>query len=143
MEKIDERVTIQADIDTVMGLLLSAKLIPRWYEGADAATASEGFPAPGSTLTTTYKVAGLDLKNTLTVVEYDHGTAIRYMIEGAIKGTFDWFISEGEGGVTVRHVVEYEMSGGAIGRLAMPLVHRSNVSNAKKTMQNLKALAER
>lgn len=143
MEKIEESITMNADMDTVMGLLLSAKLIPRWYEGADAAAASEDFPAPGSTLTTTYKVAGFDLKNTLTVVDYDHGAAIRYTIDGAIKGTFDWFLSESDGGVTVRHVVEYEMSGGAIGKLAMPLVHRSNVSNAKKTMKNLKALAER
>ena len=143
MEKIEESVKINADMDTIMGLLLSAKLVPRWYEGADTATASEDFPAPGSTLTTTYKVAGLELKSTLTVVELDPGTALRYTVDGAIKGTFDWLFAEAGDGVTITHVVEYEMSGGAIGKLAMPLVHRTNKGNARKTMANLKALAER
>ncbi len=143
MEKIKESVTINADMDTIMGLLLSAKLVPRWYEGADTAEASEDFPAPGSTLKTSYKVAGMDLKSTLTVVELDPGTALKYTVEGPIKGTFDWLFDVGDDNVTVTHVVEYEMSGGAIGKLAMPLVHRTNKSNAKKTMVNLKKLAER
>lgn len=143
MEKINESVTIKADIDTVMGLLLSSKLMPRWYEGADSAVASEGFPAPGSTLNTTYKVAGMELKNTLTVTEFVPEQIVRYTIEGAINGTFDWFISQGDDGVTIRHEINYDMAGGAIGKLAMPLVHRSNVANARKSLQNLKSMAER
>jgi hypothetical protein len=67
---------------------------------------------------------------------------IRYQLDGLITGTQDWRITETPSGLQLNADVTYTMSGGILGKLAEPMVHQMNVSNGKKSLSNLKQLAE-
>ena len=61
-----------------------------------------------------------------------------------MTGTFDWTLSERAIGTDVNVRVEYEFSpGGAFGKgIDAALLQRLNQANMRRTLQNLKQLAE-
>jgi hypothetical protein len=76
------------------------------------------------------------------VVEAEPGEVLRYKLDGLMTGTMDYIVTETPDGVSVEFDTEYEMTGGVFGRLAEPIAHQTNVDNAKKSLVNLKKLAE-
>jgi uncharacterized protein YndB with AHSA1/START domain len=142
MPNFKDSVQIRTDRQTLWSLLTTVSSILQWYEGLDTLEATADYPAPGSTLKWTYKVAGIEFKGTQTVLAATPGEVIRYQLDGLISGTQDWRITETPSGLQLEVDVTYSMSGGVLGKLAEPVVHQMNVSNGKKSLSNLKQLAE-
>ncbi|MFQ3535172.1 MAG: SRPBCC family protein [Aggregatilineales bacterium] len=142
MQHISESITINAAPAAVWALLTTPDLILKWFAGIDSIEASPDFPAVGSTISGSYKVMGIELKATQTVQAMQPNSSIHYTLEGVVNGTQHWAIAETGGAVTLSMTMDYSMSGGVLGKLAEPAVHQVNLSNAKQSLANIKAMAE-
>jgi hypothetical protein len=142
MPNVKEGILISADRDTLWSLLTTPGSILQWYEGLETLEATPDYPAVGSVMRWTYKVGGIEFKGTHTVLSITPGAAISYKLEGLIMGTENWRVSETRGGLQLDVENTYTMSGGVLGKLAEPVVHQMNLSNAKKSLAKLKQMAE-
>lgn len=142
MPQLSESIVIHADRAKIWQLLTTPNEILRWFAGLDSVEASDTYPAIGSTITGTYKVLGIELKATQTVTAITEGTALNYTLEGVVNGTQNWQLSDTDNGVQLVMAMDYSMSGGVLGKLAEPAVHGVNVTNAKKSLESIKLLAE-
>lgn len=142
MPQLTERIVINADRDTIWSLLTDPGKIAEWYEGIDSMEGAAGYPAAGGALKWTYKAAGIEFKGSHTIQKIVRGQEIDYRLDGLITGTQNWKLNDAGGGMEVEVDTDYSMSGGVLGKLAEPVVHQMNVSNGRKSLQNLKRMAE-
>jgi carbon monoxide dehydrogenase subunit G len=142
MPRAYEKIVINADRDTVWRLLTTPADIPKWYAGIDGLTASDQYPAVGSSFDWRTRLAVIDLKGKNTVIESSPGELIRYRLSGMLEGTWTWRISEVAGRLLVESDADYHLTGGLAARMVEPAVHQINVANAKKSLESLKQLAE-
>lgn len=143
MPQIQESTIIYADRDRLWALMTTPQDILQWFVGLDTLEASADYPAAGSSQNWTYKVMGLEFKGANTVTESVPGEAIHYSLSGLMTGTMNYDLREAVGGGIQLDVhIDYQMSGGLLGKLAEPVVHQMNAGNARKSIQNLKNLAE-
>jgi ligand-binding SRPBCC domain-containing protein len=71
------------------------------------------------------------------------GHHIAYQMSGMMVGTQEWSYTPEGGQTRLTALVEYEMPGGALGKIADKLVvERMNTRNLEKSLENLKALVE-
>lgn len=142
MAHLSESIMVNASSETIWSLLTTPGKILEWFVGLDTVNASADYPAVGSHVEGAYKVMGIELKATQTVTAMTPGTAIHYQLEGIVSGTQNWTVTPAGGGHQVTVEMNYNMSGGVLGRLAEPAVHQVNLTNAKKSLENIKQLAE-
>ncbi len=142
MPTAKERITIRTDRDTLWALLTAPDQILQWYAGVDSMKSTPNFPAVGSSLEWTHKVMGVELKGTNTVQEIKPGALVRYQLSGMITGTWDWRVTEGAGGLELETEADYKIGGGVLGKIAEPVFHQTNVANARKSLENVKKMAE-
>ncbi|GAB4544924.1 MAG: hypothetical protein OHK0023_02430 [Anaerolineae bacterium] len=142
MPQLSESIVIHADRAKIWQLLTTPSDILRWFAGLDSLDAAPNYPAVGSTITGAYKVMGIELKATQTVIAATEGESLRYTLEGVVNGTQNWSLNATDNGVELTMAMDYSMSGGVLGKLAEPAVHSVNVTNAKKSLESLKMLAE-
>ncbi len=121
-----------------------AERIPEWFEGIEALELDENYPEIGSQLRLTYKAAGLTLQTTGTVEEFVSAKKYVARYEGMASGVQSWTYEPEDGGTQVTVHFDYEMSGGGLGKIVDKLiVERTNNSNFKKSLVNLKTLLEK
>ncbi|PJF36654.1 MAG: hypothetical protein CUN49_04295 [Candidatus Thermofonsia Clade 1 bacterium] len=143
MQHLSESITINASPEAIWKLLTTPDLILQWFAGIDSVQASPDYPAVGSQISGSYKVLGVELRATQTVQEIQPNSAIHYTLEGLVTGTQRWQLSETNDGVRLSVSMDYNLSGGVLGKLAEPAVHQVNLNNAKQSLANIKAMAER
>ncbi len=100
-------------------------------------------PRVGGKMRQVYTAAGARMEMTLTISEYEPGSVIAFEMEGMVTGTYRWdYLAEGDG-VRLQGTVDYEMAGGALGKIADKLiVERMNITQMEKSLQTLKAKME-
>jgi uncharacterized membrane protein len=143
MTTLKRDIFINASAEDIYALTSDARRFPEWYAGIERAEPDDVFPQPGGKVRVDYKAAGISFKLTMTSLEQEPAKRIINQMEGMITGTNRWsYEPEGEG-TRVRVEFEYEMPGGALGKLANRLlVERMNAENLAKSLENLKAVAE-
>lgn len=143
MTLIDRSIHIQADAESIMSYGLDSKFLADWFEGVSEQIPGDQWPHVGSTATNVYSAAGLRLENKLTVTEYSPGSALNFDLSGMISGTFRWIYTENEQDTQVRAILNYELAGGAIGKIANKvLFERATTANMEKSLENLKHFCE-
>jgi uncharacterized protein YndB with AHSA1/START domain len=142
MPRAFDRITIQADRDKIWALLTTPADIPRWYAAVDAVTASEDFPATGSSFEWRATLAVIELSGKSEVADVQSGSLIRYTLSGMLSGTWTWTLREVPAGLQVEYDANYHLTGGVVTRLLEPAVHQINIANARKSLEALKHLAE-
>lgn len=142
MPKFSDSTTINVSAEQLWGYLTTREDILQWFEGLDTLQLSADYPAVGATQTWTYKVMGVEFKGKNTVTTSLPGARITYQMEGLMNGTMDYQITPVSEGVKLEFEVDYTISGGVLGKLAEPVAHQMNVGNGKKSLENLKRLAE-
>lgn len=142
MAHLSESIVVNASRETIWSLLTTPAKILEWFVGLDTVNASSNYPAVGSHVEGAYKVMGIELKAKQTVTAMVPGQAIHYQLEGIVSGTQKWDVASAGGGFQVTVTMDYTMSGGVLGRVAEPAVHQVNLANAKKSLENIKQLAE-
>lgn len=147
MTVIDKSVTINAPLAKVEAFIDQSERIPEWYVGIESVVPEPGYPIEvGTSGQFVAKSAGLTVESkfTLTKREEKAGEHIReFLIEGMMTGTNTWTLRE-EGGVThLNIVVDYQLSGGVLGKIMDRLfVERTYDSNSEQSLQNLKSMVE-
>ncbi len=142
MAHIHESVDINASAEKVKRLLVTPSEITKWFEGVDSVTPSSTYPAVGSVIDGAMKVLAIEIKAKQTVLE-NTPNLLRYQVDGMASGTQTWQITDlGGGKVRLETETDFELIGGAIGKLAAPAVVQVLGSNARKSLENIKKLAE-
>lgn len=142
MAHLKETIIIQSSREKIWSLLTTPDSILKWFVGLDTLSATPNYPAVGSSLAGAYKVLAVELKSTQTVTAANPGHEIHYSMEGIVNGTQDWVITETAGGLQLEMTMNYNMGLGILGKVAEPAVHQMNITNAQKSLQNVKAMAE-
>jgi hypothetical protein len=143
MATVERSIVIQATTDGIDAIALDGARLPEWYVGVERAEPDDVYPEVGGQIDLTYKASGATFHLTLTVRELVRGDYLVYEMSGMMTGTQRWWY-ESEGGATrTCAVVDYEMPGGALGKIADKLVvERMNAKNLEQSLENLKAVVE-
>jgi uncharacterized membrane protein len=143
MAKVERSILINATTDQIDQIALDGSRLPEWYVGVEEAKPDAVYPEVGGKVILVYKSSGATFNITLTVRELVRGEYILYDMTGMMTGTQRWTHTR-EGSMTrTTSVVDYEMPGGALGKIADKLiVERVNNKNLEQSLENLKALAE-
>jgi carbon monoxide dehydrogenase subunit G len=141
MARIHESVEIDASADAVKRLLTTPSEILKWYEGIASLTPSANYPAVGSTVEGAMKVLAVEIKAKQTVLD-NSPTLLRYQLDGMASGTQSWSLSAAGSKTRLELDTEFQLIGGVLGKLAEPAVLNMLGSNARKSLENLKKLAE-
>lgn len=143
MTTLERSILINASVEDIEVIMNDARRLPEWYAGIEQAEPDDVYPEPGGKVEMVYKAAGATFTMTQTALEYRPGQGGANRMEGMISGgNYLTFTPEGEG-TRVTFKFEYEMPGGALGKVFdRLLVERMNAQNLEKSLKNLKALAE-
>jgi hypothetical protein len=143
MAKVERSILINASPETLDAITSDGKRLPEWYAGIEKAEPDGTFPEVGGKMVNTYKSAGITFEITQTVLERVPGKSAKYKMEGMITGVNEWVFEPEGDGIRVTAIFDYEMPGGALGKVADKLVvEKMNVENLEKSLEGLKKLAE-
>ena len=143
MTVISKSVAINAPLAAVNAFMDQVDRIPDWFEGITKVEAEAGYPNQvGTKAEFTAKSAGLTVVSNFTLTKRDDSVR-EFEIEGMMSGTNKWSLRE-EGEIThLDLVVDYELSGGVLGKIMdRLLVERTYDSNSETSLQNLKRMIE-
>jgi uncharacterized membrane protein len=141
---VERSILINAPTDAIDAIALDGNRLSEWYVGIERVTPDELYPEVGGHVSLVYKATAVTFNLTLTVQELARGHHISYRMAGMMVGTQQWSYSPEGGQTRLTALVEYDMPGGALGKIADKLVvERINAGNLEESLENLKALVER
>jgi hypothetical protein len=144
MAIVQRSVKIEASPGETMALLSDARRWPDWYPGMTEIHIAAPFPEEGGKVTFKVKSAGLSMKITETVLDYQPGQLQLLQIEGMLLGQARWEVTPEGDGTDLTTTFDYVLPGGVFGRIADALiVRRMNAKSLEEGLHNFKALVER
>lgn len=143
--KIEANVEIAAPPAEVYDLVADIDRIPDWvsiHQWAESTT--NGELKRGDELTQCLKLAGRPFKVRWTVVESDRPNRLVWEGRGPVRSKAKVVnaLTPTDLGTRFTYTNEYELPGGALGRMAGPMVKRVTRGELEKSLQSLKALLE-
>jgi uncharacterized membrane protein len=140
MTTIRHSVAVNASPDAIEAYSRYAESWPDWFPGVVSVEVDEAYPAVNSTAQVTFQAAGITFDLLLPVLEYLPGERVVYELQGMAQGQASFSIAVGEGEQRVDAIIEYELPGGALGRIADRAVVEQRVSESlEQALHNLKA----
>lgn len=144
MATINKSIDIDAPAEQVFAILTDPG---RLSEYAPGVTNVEGIRSTeqhiGDSYRATYSALGLHFPMTFTVIEHERPTRRTTRFEGGMKGAWTWTLAPQGMGTHLTTTMEYEMSGGILGKaMNAILVERMNEKNAERMLENLKLVSE-
>lgn len=143
MARIEKSIEINAPWEKVDAIANDGNITPEWYEGVEATTVDDIYPAVGGVSEQVYKASGMTFNIKMVSTSYEKGSHLHLSMEGMITGKQEWTITPQGDSTTLSVVFDYEVPGGGLGKIADKLiVERQNTANLEKSLQNLKNLVE-
>jgi hypothetical protein len=143
MATVERSILIDASTDTIDAIALDGSRLSEWYVGIEQATPDDLYPEVGGRVSLVYKAAAVTFNLALTVRDLVRGQHVSYEMSGMMVGTQEWSYAPEGGKTRLTARVEYDMPGGALGKIADKLVvERMNTRNLEESLENLKALVE-
>ena len=144
MTSVQRNVQIEASPQETMTLLSDARRWPDWYPGMTQVKIVAPFPEIGGKVSFKVKSAGVSMPLTETVLEYQPDKLQVLQMEGMLSGRAHWELIPDGDGTRLTTTFDYELPGGAFGRIADALIaKRLNTKTLEQALQNFKALVER
>jgi hypothetical protein len=135
--------TLEHGILIIEAITIDGKRAPEWVPGVLRAEPDDVHPEPGGKLYMVYKVPGMTLGFTSTIMELERGRGLTERMEGVMSGTMRWEYMSENGGTWVKVNFDYEMMGGILGKaLDRLLMKDMNRRSLEKILENLKGLVE-
>jgi uncharacterized protein YndB with AHSA1/START domain len=145
--KLEREIEIAAPRERVYEILTDPDCLGEWVtiqEELEEAPEGRDLKA-GDTLRQRMKVAGQRFRLSWTVVESDRPSRIVWEGHGPMgseaRAVYE-LAENGDGGTRFSYLNEYELPGGAVGRLAGRAVMKASGREADKTLERLKELVE-
>jgi len=125
-------------------LLDDATRWPDWYPGMAELQITAPFPEKGGKVSFKVKSAGMSMRMTETVIDYQPGKLQLFEMAGMLSGSARWeLIPEGDGSRLIT-TFDYALPAGLLGKIADALiVKRMNTKGLEQGLNNFKALLER
>jgi carbon monoxide dehydrogenase subunit G len=144
MANVQRRVEIRASPEETMALLSDASRWPDWYPGMTEIHQSGPFPEKGGEVTFKVKSAGISMRITETVLEYQPAKLQLFQMQGMLSGQARWELTPDSERTVLTTTFDYALPGGVFGRIIDALVvKRMNAKSLEEGLQNFKALVER
>ena len=144
MANVQRSVEIRASPEETMALLSDASRWPDWYPGMTEIQIAAPFPEKGGKVTFRVKSAGVSMRISETVLDYQPGKLQILQIEGMLLGKARWELTPAGDGTDLTTTFDYVLRGGVFGRIADALiVKRMNATTLEEGLHNFKALVER
>jgi carbon monoxide dehydrogenase subunit G len=144
MTIVQRNVQIKASPQETMPVLSDARQWPDWYPGMTQINILAPFPQVGGKVSFKVKSAGVSMPLTETVLDYQPDRLQVLQMEGMLSGRASWELVPDGNGTRLTTTFDYELPGGAFGRIADALiVKRLNTKALEQALQNFKALVER
>jgi uncharacterized membrane protein len=143
MATVERSILIDASTDAIDAIALDGSRLPEWYVGIEQATPDDLYPEVGGRVSLVYKAAAVTFNLMLTVQDLVRGDHVSYQMSGMMVGTQEWTHAPEGGKTRLTAQVEYDIPGGALGKIVDKLVvERMNTRNLEESLKNLKALVE-
>lgn len=144
MPKITRSAVINAPLERVFKALDDPNalptIVPAVTHVSDVALSAKRI---GDTFRVTYGLMGMHFDLNFTTVEHEHPRKIVREFEGGMSGKMSYTLEPEANATKVTFDVDYEMSGGVLGRAVNKLlVERMNEKNAERMLENLKMMME-
>lgn len=143
--KVERTVAINATPEALYEIVMDPRCLERWVSIHQyLQDEPKGQLRKGSTLTQCLKLAGRGFKVRWTVVENDRAKRVVWEGKGPVRSkakVIYGFEPDGEG-TEFSYTNEYELPGGAIGRMAGPMVKKVTSGELDESLRRLKALVE-
>ena len=140
MTTIRHSVAVNASPDAIEAYSRYAESWPDWFPGVVSVEVDDAYPAVNSTAQVTFQAAGTTFDLLLMVLEYLPGERVVYELQGMAQGQASFSISAEEAEQQVDGIIEYELPGGVLGRIADFAVVEQRVSESlEQALFNLKA----
>lgn len=143
--KVERTVAINATPEALYEIVMDPRCLERWVSIHQyLQDEPKGQLRKGSTLTQCLKLAGRGFKVRWTVVENDRAKRVVWEGKGPVRSkakVIYGFEPDGEG-TEFSYTNEYELPGGAIGRMAGPVVKKVTSGELDESLRRLKALVE-
>lgn len=115
----------------------------KWYAGIVETRSEYDYPVVGSSVQQVYTAAGVRFELTSTLTEFEPGQSWEYQLDGMITGRIRFDCFPEDTGTRLKAAVDYEMAGGALGKIIDRLVvERMNATQLETSLQNLKDTLE-
>ena len=143
MPKAETAIKIHVPVEMVFDAIVDPESIPR-FAPIHAVSNVKGKPGEqGSSADYEYRMLGIKLKQTMTVLDVQTPHSIIYEMSGGIPGKWAYTLEPHEGGTVVRTRVDYSVRAGIIGRIANRLfIERMNQKNLESGQLGLKNFCE-
>ena len=144
--KIEHEVELAAPPEEVYRLVMDPQRLGEWVSvHQDLVEAPEGELREGSRLTQRLKVAGQRFTVRWSVVEDDCPRHVKWEGSGPMRtrALVEYDFAATGGGTRFRYVNEYELPGGAAGRLAVRAVARAATREMERSLERLRDIVER
>ena len=143
--KVQREVHVDAPPQTIYEVIMDARRLGDWvtiHQGLEQAPS--GALRKGSTLTQRLKLAGRSFKVRWKVVQNDRAERVVWEGEGPMRSRakviYD-LTADGEG-TRFSYANEYHLPGGALGKMAGPVVKRVTGGELDRSLEALKRLVE-
>jgi len=144
MAIVQRNVQIKASPQETMALLSDASRWPDWYPGMTDIDITAPFPEAGGKVAFKAKSAGISMRITETVLDYQPGKLQLLQMEGMLSGQARWELNPEGDRTRLITTFDYALPGGVVGKLADAfIVKRMNGKSLEDGLNNLKALVER
>jgi uncharacterized membrane protein len=143
MTTLEHGILIKAPAEVIEAITIDGKRAPEWVPGVLRAEPDDVHPEPGGKLYMAYKVPGMTLGFTSTIMELERGQRFTERMEGVMSGIMRWEYMPENGATWVKVKFDYEMMGGILGKaLDRLLMKDMNRRSLEKILENLKGLVE-
>src|SRR5713226_2403224 len=144
MAKLTKAIDVVAPAEKIFGTLDDPKAMPLYVPAVtDVTDVRKSETRVGDTFRATYGLMGMRFNLKFTNTEHDPARKIASRFEGAMKGVMAYTLEPRGNSTRVKFDVDYEMSGGVLGKAVDKLlVERMNEKNAERMLENLKMLVE-
>ena len=143
--RIRRSTRIESSPDAVYGLVMDPARLDEWVSIHDSLPqAPNGELRTGSTLTQRLKLAGQRFTVRWKVTEADRPRRVVWEGQGPVRSRARvvYELAERNGATRFSYLNEYELPGGAVGRLAGQSVARTAEREMERSLDRLKALLE-
>ena len=143
--KVEREIDIAASADDIYRVIMDPQRLKDWVSIHQKLEDAPKSLRKGSTLTQSLKLAGRKFKVDWTVVENDRPTHVVWEGKGPLgskaKAVYE-FAESGDGTTHFTYMNEYDLPGGALGKMAGPAVRKVTGKELDTSLENLRSIVE-
>jgi len=142
--KVEREIEITAPAEDVYQVIMDPHRLKDWVSIHERLEHAPKSLRKGSTLTQSLKLAGRKFKVDWTVVENDRPSYVVWEGKGPLgsKARAVYEFSESDGVTHFTYMNEYNLPGGALGRMAAPAVRKVTGKELDTSLENLRSIVE-